>query len=136
MSAAIAVNSPAPVSAHMRLWERALSWVVLLTALGNAGVLVYVVSGQWRVVVDGIREGAIRPWVFLMPWILVLAAIMLVRRSKWALPAFLLHVVASFAYTIAFHGLASVQWYFWLGYLVELGIVYFCLHLFGRGVLK
>lgn len=121
--------------APLRLWEFVLVWLVLVAMALNAISVAYLVAANWTVVVDGIGVGALRVWVFFMPVLGLAAAVLLVRRSKWALPTFLAHVVASFAYTTYFHGLASVQWYFGLGYIAELLILCFCLRLLGRGAI-
>ena len=132
---AATVVTPEARRPRLRLWELVLVWLVLVAMALNAVSVAYLVAANWAVVVDGVGVGALRVWVFLMPILGLAAAVLLVRRSKWALPAFAAHVVASFAYTTYFHGLASVPWYFWLGYVAELLILCFCIRLLGRGAI-
>ena len=119
----------------LRLWELLLAWLVLAAMAVNALSVAYLVASNWTVVVEGIGVGALRVWVFFMPLLGLVAGVLLVRRSKWALAIFFVHLVASLAYTAYFQGLASVPWFFWLGYIAEVGILSFCLHLLGKGAL-
>jgi hypothetical protein len=135
MPTANSAATPPEDPLRFQLWEFVVSLVVLLAALGNLAALGFTASGQWRVVIESIRNGTFKPWVFVLPLIPVLAAVLLVLRSRWALPLFVMHVFASFAYIFIFHGMAAFQWYLWLGYGAELCVVYFCVHLLNRGAL-
>lgn len=121
---------------HIRLWERALTWLVLLSCLVHIGSLVFLIASNWRLALDEFRNGTIPVVSLALQFLLLSAAVLLVRLNKWCFPLFVAHIVASISYIAYYYGLSAMPWYFSLGYIFELAIVGFSAHLIGRGILK
>lgn len=122
--------------ARMKLWEKGVSWLILLIAIGSVVALASAILENWTVARDGFKYGSIPIWALLLPVLLLASAGALVARSRWCLPMFLAHVVLSFLYIGLRFGLGAIGSMMWLWYTLELLIVAFCLRLLTRGLLK
>jgi hypothetical protein len=120
----------------MKLWEKGVSWLVLLLAIGSVVALASAILENWTIARDGFKYGAIPIWALLLPVLLLASAGALVARSRWCLPMFLAHVVLSFLYISLRFGVSAIGSMMWLWYCLELLIVAFCLRLLTRGLLK
>ena len=119
-----------------RLWERAVSWIVLAFSIAGIAFPAFYISSNWALVQELYYTGQLNFLPFLFPLLFLAAAILLVVRSKWCFLLFILHFVSSLTYVVIEYGLAQLPWYGHLNYMFEVALLYFCFSLMARNAFK
>jgi hypothetical protein len=122
--------------ARLQLWEKFVSWAILAFAVfGIASQSLYFFT-NWQQVQMLYLTGGLDFKLFLFPLVHFVAAVLLVLRSKWAPPLFVAYFIGSISFLAIRYGLSTLPWQFHLAYILEIGILYFCLHLYSRKLLR
>lgn len=134
----MALSDSGSIQSHRRprLWESALAWLILAVVVVNYGFVGFAVMGNWALVIDGIKTGAMSPFPFLLPLLAILGAVLLVRMNALCVPVFAAHFICSFLFIWLRFGLENVHWLVPAGYLAEIAVLYFCFTLLSKGVFK
>jgi hypothetical protein len=129
------IAGSAHIASALHPWEHAVCWGLLVIGAWELLGIPSAAGMSWPTVLQLVREGAVSPAGFLPPVLFLVAALLLVLRSRWALPAFALHISLVAAVLAGRHGIEAIG----LAWLVEYGwetlVVWFGVRLRSRGML-
>src|ERR1700712_3116159 len=85
--------APSRTPVEPKFWERLCAALVLVGALGAGGVVVLLAGVEPKLFLAAVTSRAVPWYSLLLPVLLVSAAVLLVRMSRWAFPLLALHLV-------------------------------------------
>lgn len=134
-SPARTAEPPKPIT-RPATWEWLVVALIVIGSLVQLGSLVLIIWGSWDLTRDSLVNGTMSWWVFSLPLFWFSGVAMLSLMRKWALPLITVHLIASIAYAVALVGFKGLTPITMLGYCLEALVVFFCLHLLGKGRLR
>lgn len=119
------------------LWEKIAIWLILLISVVLSFIpQMYILIANHTLVIEGLQQGSLSPFSLIMPFLLLAAAVLLVRLNKWCLPFFVVHLIGSIAFVAYYYTFSALPWYFLLGYILEIACISLAIRLLGRKILK
>lgn len=117
------------------LWEKSVAWIVLALVVINYGALLLLIFNNLSQVGGWVASGYLLWFSLVLPLVALIGAVLLVQMNRWCLPVFATHLVLSFVYIWYKFGLADLHWGVPAGYVLEIALLIFCVHLRNKGVL-
>ena len=116
------------------LWEKSVAWIVLVLLAAHIGFLLHFIFSNLSEVSGWVASGYLEWFLFVPPVVALIGAVLLVQMNRWCLPVFAFHLVLSFVYVWYKFGLANLHWSVPAGYVLEIALLIFCVHLRSKGV--
>lgn len=135
----IEMNAPSKSSisnSKMRVWESVVSWLILVIALLGLLGPILMITSNWHLVQSLYYEGKLDFLPMVFPFVFIASAVLLILRRKWCLALFIVHFIVTLTYMSFKIGFDNLAWSVLVGYAGEVAIIYFCLHLLGKRILK